>query len=70
MKRMMLVALVAAILVPGCIVAVESRTHRTYSPPPPPPPPPPPQVTVEWHDARTVVLREYYECDWDTVGAF
>jgi hypothetical protein len=71
MKRMMLVALVVALVGPGCIVAVESRPPRTYSPPPQPPPPPPPaQVTVEWHDARTVVLREYYECDWDSVGAF
>src|SRR5262245_51529499 len=70
MKRLMLVALVAAFTAPGCIVAVETREHRTYTPPPPPPPPAPAEVTVEWHDARTVVLREYYGCDWDTVGAF
>ena len=69
MKRLMLAALVGALALPGCIVAVEQRrTH--YDPPPPPPPPPPAQVTVEWNDARTVVLREYYDCDWDTVGAF
>src|SRR5690349_13312927 len=72
MRRLMLAALVATLALPGCIVAVEGRTttHRTYSPPPPPPPPPPAEVTVEWNDARTVVLREYYGCDWDTCGAF
>ncbi|HEU4338901.1 MAG TPA: hypothetical protein VFS19_02435 [Planctomycetota bacterium] len=69
MRRLMLAALVASLALPGCIVAVEGRTHRTYNPPPPPPPPPA-EVTVEWNDARTVVLREYYHCDWDTVGAF
>ena len=69
MKRLMLAALVGAFALPGCIVAVEQRrTH--YDPPPPPPPAPPAEVTVEWNDARTVVLREYYDCDWETVGAF
>src|SRR5688572_4862117 len=70
MKKLIFAALVTTFLIPGCVVAVESRHPRHSPPPPPPPPPPPAQVTVEWHDSRTVVLREYYDCDWDTVGAF
>lgn len=68
MKRLLVAGLVGMFALPGCVVAVEHREHRYH--PPPPPPPPPAAVTVEWHDSRAVVLREYYDCDWDTVGAF
>ncbi|HTF58095.1 MAG TPA: hypothetical protein VK661_12760, partial [Planctomycetota bacterium] len=71
MKRLILVAVLGAVALPGCIVAVERRDPPPrYNTPPPPPPPPPAVVEVQWNDCRTVILREYYDCDYDTVGTF
>ncbi len=84
MKRLLALAALAAVL-PGCVVVVDDGKRRPVNrqaeplppspapapqPPPPPPPPEPAVVEVSWKDARLVLLREYYGCDWDLVGTF
>lgn len=80
MKR----AAISAVLIAGlgCVVVVKDdgtrpsprptpRPAPTWEPTPAPTPvPPPPVVQVNWTDCRLVVLREYFECDWDLVGTF
>jgi hypothetical protein len=74
MKRLPL--LLAAVIVSGCVVVVEdtgTSTRRTKGPPltgPDNTNPPPVTVTYTWEETRTVIVREYYECDATWVGQY
>ncbi len=61
-----------AVVVPGCVVVVDGDGHRRNPPPREPEVQPPPvqQVTVTWEESRTVIIREYYECDVTYIGAW
>src|SRR5437867_10569464 len=65
MRWIVLLALLAAFT--GCVIPVEdnsSGTEVTHVSAPPPG-----EVRVEWDDCRTVLYREYFDCDWRWISA-